>query len=126
MWRSAYRRRVQPIIRVDDGELCGWVRETAAACEALTVFGGRLEFCASRTDAELVVRERGLASLMERWTLTDSSTGERQVALLQEATPDAVTVVLGYYSLPGVPTLRIDRADLEAGRYTLELGTATP
>jgi hypothetical protein len=37
------------------------------------------------------------------------------VVCIQEARPGAVTVALGYYSLPGVPTLTITAEELAAG-----------
>ena len=55
----------------------------------------------------------GLASLMERWILTDHVGSRERIVCIQEAHPGAVTVVLDYYALPGVPTMRIDRPELE-------------
>jgi hypothetical protein len=69
-----------------------------------------------------VVNE-GLAALMERWILTAADESNEEVVCIQEALPDAITdaitVVVGYYALPGAPTIRIDRAELDAGRRTL-------
>jgi hypothetical protein len=106
-------------IHRDDGELCGFVRGEHAAWHAVSVFGGLLEVTESETSAEHVVRDIGLSSLAERWLLTtDSSSGEELVCL-QEASPAGVTVAIGYYSLPGVPTQRITREQIDRGEYRL-------
>lgn len=106
-------------IHREDGELCGFVRAAADGWQALTVFGGVLAATSDEHGAEQHVREAGLASLAERWTMVDHGTGEEEVVLIQEASPGGVTVALGYYSLPGVPTRRIERADLDSGAVTL-------
>lgn len=117
---------MQPIHRPDDGELCGFVDERDDGWHALTVFGGRLAVRPSADEAEHVVRSEGLSSLMERWILVDgtaagSETTEanEQIVCIQEANPHSVTLALDYYSMPGVPTMRIDRTDLDAGRWVL-------
>ncbi len=106
-------------IRRDDGELCGFVRADGDAWVATTVFGAMLGDADSRESADRLVREVGLASLAERWLLRDGAAGDEQIVCIQEASPEGVTVALDYYSMPGVPTLRITRADLDTGRYTL-------
>lgn len=107
--------------RSDDDELCGFVAERADGWHALTVFGGTLGSYPSRRAAESKVRNDGLASMMERWILVDHDADDEQVVCIQEVRPDAVTVVLGYYAMPGVPTMRIDRTELDARRWTLRL-----
>lgn len=65
------------------------------------------------------VLEHGLASLAERWTL-ESPGEEPEIVCIQEANEYGVTVALGYYSMPGVPTLRISRAaELDRAQGTL-------
>ena len=71
-------------------------------------------------DAERQVLEIGLASLAERWMLTEVASGEEQVVCIQEASPSTVTLALGYYSLPGVPSLTVSRDDVTGGRWRLE------
>ena len=61
----------------------------------------------------------GLASLAERWTLRSGASGEEEVVCIQEANPGTVTVALGYYSLPGVPTQTITADEISAGEWEL-------
>jgi hypothetical protein len=105
--------------REDDDELCGHVVERDGAWHAVTVFGGDLGAHPGREAAERQVREEGLASLAERWSLTEAATGEEQVVCIQQASPAAVTLALGYYSLPSVPSITLTRADLAEGRWRL-------
>jgi hypothetical protein len=105
--------------RSEDDELCGFVDDRPDGWHSLTVFGATLGIHPTRLDAEQHVLDEGLASLMERWILADGSTEE--IICIQEAHPDQITVVLGYYALPGVPTMRIDRTELDERRWTLRL-----
>ena len=86
---------------------------------ATTIFGARLGTHDRREDAERQVLDVGLASLAERWTLIDTASGEEQVVCIQQVSPSSVTLALGYYSLPGVPTRTIARGDLVSGRWQL-------
>ena len=95
--------------RPDDGELCGHVRHLADSWQALTVFGGVLDEFSSRSDAEVFVLERGLSSLAEHWLYLNDC--EWQVVCIQEASPDMVRIALDYYSLPGIPTVTLTRAE---------------
>ena len=104
---------------MDDGELCGYVDGHAREWHAMTIFGGRLGAHDRREDAEQQVLDVGLASLAERWTLIDPASDEVQVVCIQHVSPSAVTLALGYYSLPGVPTVTISRRDLASGRFQL-------
>jgi hypothetical protein len=107
--------------RASDNELCGFVDARADGWHALTVFGASLGAHPTRLAAEQLVTNEGLAALMERWTLVDETGSHEEIVCIQEAHPDAVTVVLGYYALPGVPTLRIERNELDAQHWTLRL-----
>ena len=109
---------MEPIHRAD-GELCGFVRCVEGRWEAVAVFGSRLKWTSSRAMAEQIVREIGLASLADRWVLTSRLDGREQVVCVQEASPNGVTVALDYYSMPGVPTLRITREQIDGGEYSL-------
>jgi hypothetical protein len=109
-------------VRRSDGELCGFIAERNGRWSALTVFGASLGEWDSDVDAHQDVHDRGLAVLSERWTLTDGSTGESQVACIQQASPAEVTLALDFYSLPGVPTITIGVEDLESGRWRLAAG----
>lgn len=113
-------RTVIEIRRQDDDELCGYVEARGGDWHAITIFGGRLGVHDRRDDAERQVLEIGLASLAERWTLTDVATGEEQVVCIQEASPSSLTLALGYYSLPGVPSLTLSRDDVTGGRWQLD------
>ena len=95
--------------RVDDGELCGHVREFAQTWQALTVFGGVLAEFATRSEAETCVLDRGLSSLAEHWLYLNG--GEWQVVCIQEASPQAVRIALDFYSLPGVATATLTRSE---------------
>ncbi|HYN31923.1 MAG TPA: hypothetical protein VES40_04810 [Ilumatobacteraceae bacterium] len=107
--------------RTEDNELCGFVDERPDGWHALTVFGASLGVHPMRLDAEQHVASDGLAALMERWILTDGDGSNEEIVCIQEAHPHEITIVLGYYALPGVPTMRIDRTELDARRWTLRL-----
>lgn len=101
--------------RESDGELCGHVRASGDEWHSLTVFGGVLSTHASSHDAEAHVRAAGLASLAERWWYRPDADAEWQIVCIQEANPASVRLALDYYSMPGVPTVTVTRADLDAG-----------
>ena len=105
--------------REDDGELCGFVADGDGTWRATTVFGATLGEHPDRTTSEAQVLAEGLASLAEHWRLLDGETGEEEVVLIQQSSPAGVTVALGYYSVPGTPSLSITRDELDAGRWTL-------
>jgi hypothetical protein len=105
--------------RDEDGELCGQVDERDGRWRALTVFGGVLGEHEDGVDAVDHVLRDGLASLAERWTLHDPATGADEVVCIQEANPGGVTVAVGYYSMPGVPTRTITAAELASGEFVL-------
>lgn len=109
---------MEAVTRQDDGELCGHVEPVGEQWLALTVFGGELGAHPTRDAAVAHVLAEGLASLAERWTLRGID-GDDEIVCIQEANPDSVTVALGYYSLPGVPTMTITTAELESGRWQL-------
>jgi hypothetical protein len=110
---------MEAVLRRDDGELLGFVVQQTGEWLALAVFGAVLGRHGRREDAVQQVHHDGLASLAERWTLRRGGTEDEEVVCIVEANPDAVTVALGYYSLPGVPTLTISAAELRAGQWAL-------
>jgi hypothetical protein len=110
---------MEEVRRPGDDELCGFAATRGGQWCALTVFGAVLGRHDSRDEAVAQVLDEGLASLTERWTLRDASTGEEEVVCLQEASTTAVTVALGYYALPGVPTQTITAEQLAAGEWEL-------
>ena len=85
----------------------------------MTVFGAVLGEHDGRRDAVDQVLTEGLPSLAERWMLRRRDGGEEEIVCIQEANPSSVTVALGYYALPGVPTLTITAAQLASGEYVL-------
>lgn len=113
---------LSPVIEVrreSDGELCGHVEQRSGGWGALTVFGGLLGTHESHGDAARQVLDVGLASLAERWQLRRPGSDEIEIVCLQEADPGGVTLALGYYSLPGVPTIRVSRSQLDSGEWLL-------
>jgi hypothetical protein len=111
---------MEEVRRASDGELCGHVEQRAGQWCALTVFGAVLGRHHVPQDAVDQVLTEGLPCLSERWTLRRGDSGDEEVVCIQEANPAAVTVALGYYSLPGVPTLTITAAQLTSGEWELE------
>ena len=110
---------MEEVRRTDDDELCGFVEQRSTGWAALTVFGAELGSHADRDTALDQVLTEALASLADRWMLRDGARGDEEVVCIQEANAEGVTVALGYYSLPGVPTRRIPRDDLQSGRWEL-------
>lgn len=110
--------------RADDEELCGHVDlSDDGRWVALTVFGGELGRHEQRASAVEQVLREGLASLADRWTLRPGGTdsrGESETVCIQEANGSEVTVAVGYYSMPGVPTLTIPADQLRSGEWILE------
>lgn len=104
--------------RPGDGELCGFVDQRDGVWQAMTIFGGRLGEHDGPDDARRHVLQTGLAALADRWTLVDLDSGEEEVVCIQEASRSHVTVALGYYSLPGVPSATFSSDDL-ADRWRL-------
>ncbi len=105
--------------RHDDGELCGYVDRRVEQWCALSVFGAVLGRHGDGEAAAEQVLSECLSALAERWTLRNGGTGGEQVVCIQEATPDAVTLALDYYSLPGVPTLTVTPQQLASGEWEL-------
>ena len=105
--------------RPDDEELCGHVAHRDGRWCALAVFGAVLGRHDSRDAARRQVLDEGLSSLAERWTLRNRESGADEVVCIQEANATQVTVALGYYSLPGVPTLTISARQIASGEWEL-------
>jgi hypothetical protein len=109
---------VEPVRRASDGELCGYVDQRDGQWHACTVFGAVLGRHDDRASAVDHVLADGLASLAERWTLRGRD-GDEEVVCIQEVDDRAVTVALGYYSMPGVPTLTITMDQIASGEWEL-------
>ena len=109
---------MRAVRRPEDGELCGHVDQRHGHWRALTVFGAVLGSHAREQDATRQVLAEGLPSLAERWTLRGPALADQVVCIL-EANASAVTVALGYYATPDVPTRTISAEQLEAGEWEL-------
>ena len=110
---------VDEVRRPIDDELCGHVDRRDGTWCALVVFGVVIGHHDHRDAAVEHVLTEGLAVLADRWTLRDPLTGAEDVVCIQEANVNGVTVALGYYSLPGVPTLTITTDELGQGVWEL-------
>lgn len=105
-----------PVHRADDGELCGHVRALAdGTWQSCTVWGGALGRHDALEEARTHVLQSGLAALAERWwyRADDRTDAPWEVVCIVEASPDRVRLALGYYSMPGVPTVTLTRAELD-------------
>jgi hypothetical protein len=106
--------------RASDDELCGFVDRRGQQWFALVVFGAVLGVHDDGDAARQQLLDEGLAVLAERWTLRNVETGDEEVVCIQEANAASVTVALGYYSLPGVPTATINAHEIASGRWQLK------
>ncbi len=110
---------MEEVRRSIDGELCGHVEFRDGEWSALVVFGAELGRHPTRDEAVAHVLHEGLASLSERWTLKQHDDSTDEVVCIQEANAHEVTLALGYYSMPGVPTMTITSSEIAAGDWTL-------
>lgn len=110
---------MQEVRRPVDNELCGHVAQRDGAWRSLVVFGAELGCHPTREDAVAHVLSEGLASLADRWVLCGGDDVNDEVVCILEANVRAVTVALGYYSMPGVPTTTIPVSEIVAGRRVL-------
>jgi hypothetical protein len=111
---------VEELRRPSDGELCGYLDQRDGQWYALTVFGAVLGGHDERVSAANQVLNEGLSSLAERWTLRHGQSGDEEVVCIQEVSGGGITVALGYYSLPGVPTLTITKDQIASGEWVLD------
>ena len=111
--------RLQEVRRPQDSELCGFVRRHHEGFQALTIFHGVLGQFEDAAEASQHVADRGLASLRDHWHFRASPEDEWQIVLVQEARPGWVRLVLGYYSLAGVPTLEVAFDDASEAELVL-------
>lgn len=82
----------QPVRRVDDNELAGFVRPLGILWEACTVFGYPFATAPSEQAAEALVREQGLSIMTGVWRYYDADDEAWYPGLIQEAAPDRVRV----------------------------------
>jgi len=114
---SGHAPRMEEVRRLIDGELCGHVEQRDGSWLAHVVFGAELGCHPTRADAVAQVLSEGLASLSERWTLRRNDGAFDEVVCIQEATPQSVTVAVGFYSMPGV--LTITASEIAAGEWSM-------
>lgn len=86
-----------PIHREDDGELLGFISQDSAGWQAQTIFGYTLARTDNQRDAEMVVREQGLSSLMGTWQYFDTDDKQWYPCILKEANERKVTVIRTNY-----------------------------
>ncbi|MDO9484712.1 MAG: hypothetical protein Q7K25_01415 [Actinomycetota bacterium] len=98
---------MEAVRRPEDGELCGFISGEGQTWTPRAIFGGPLAKPTDRASAEELVRSTGLAALSEHWNYRESPAADWEPALIIEANPQSVTLALGYYSLPGVPTVTL-------------------
>ena len=110
---------MEEVRRPDDGELCGHVAARDGAGFALVVFGAVLGRHSTREDAVTQVLTEGLASLADRWTLRRGDDDTEEVVCILEANARTVTLALGYYAMPGVPTLTVTASEIAAGEWSM-------
>ncbi len=110
---------MEEVRRPDDGELCGYVDHCDGVWSALVVFGAVLGRHGTRDEAVAHVASEGLSSLAERWRLRRRDSTSEEIVCIQEVDSDAVTVALGYYSLPGVPTLTLRTSGIAVGEWSM-------
>ena len=103
------------IRRDEDDELCGFVAERDGVWWALTVFGAGLGDFPDRARAETIVREQGLASLAEHWEFRRDPDDDWQICCILEAGPHGAVLALDYFSMPGVPVVRVSADELSRG-----------
>ena len=86
-----------PIHREDDGELLGLIVQDGANWKAQTIFGYTLARTDTQNEAEMVVREQGLSSLMGTWQYFDTDDEQWYPCILKEANEHKVTVIRTNY-----------------------------
>lgn len=82
-----------PINREDDGELLGYIAQDASGWDAQTIFGYSIERVESRSDAERIVRSRGLEFLTGLWEYLDSDDRAWHTCILKEVYEHKVVVI---------------------------------
>lgn len=106
---------LEEVRRPADGELEGFIRQSGAQYEALTVFHGLIGARVTVDEARELVHQRGLSALAERWFWRSRETATWSVVVPQEVRPGAARVAVGYYAIPGVEMTLITADDLAHG-----------
>ena len=91
---------LQPVHRVEDGELVGYLTaeagQTGPEWVARTLFGGALRRFDDPGDAESCLQADGLRLLNEKWWYPADGTGDYLLTFLIEARVGEVRVRFGY------------------------------
>ncbi|HJP81361.1 MAG TPA: hypothetical protein VJ841_03145 [Candidatus Saccharimonadales bacterium] len=82
-----------PIIREDDGELLGFIEPSGAGWQAETLFGYLISRTVDRAEAERVVREQGLSTLMGVWNYFDTDDQAWHPCVIKEASEQKLIVI---------------------------------
>lgn len=82
-----------PLYRKDDNELLGFVAEENKSWVAQTIFGYTIERTTSRSEAEKVLRAKGLTFMMGMWQYYDADEHDWFPCVLKEANEHRVTVI---------------------------------
>lgn len=104
-----------PYHRQDDNELLGFIEQGSGDWQAQTIFGYTIARTLSRTQAEAVLRERGLSFLTGTWQYFDSEEQDWFPCILKEASERRVTVIrtsaLGYQEPGSYKMVTINNPD---------------
>lgn len=82
-----------PVIRDDDGELLGYVRQEKSAYVAETIFGYPLARTERQPEAEMVLRSEGLLSLQGIWRYYDTDESDWFPCTLKDVYENRVVVI---------------------------------
>jgi len=89
-----------PLYRADDNELLGFVGQDSTHFLALTIFGYQIARTDTRSEAENILREKGLSFLMGVWQYYDTEDRDWFPCVIKEAYEQRVIVertnALGY------------------------------
>jgi hypothetical protein len=104
-----------PVYRPHDNEFCGTIAPLADGWGAYTIFGALVHTAPDAARAQAFLVARGLALLNCHWQFYDAGTATWSNCLIQEASPQQVTIVLGYFAHPHAPTRVVDAAAYARG-----------
>jgi hypothetical protein len=90
--KGIYIMNLKPVIREEDNELLGFVKELAetAQWQALTVFKYPLQVFETEREAEEKIQSIGLEILMDKWFFHDATLNEWFGCQIIEASPERV------------------------------------
>lgn len=84
---------INKVVRVDDGELLGYVVDDGTSWRALSLFGYTIARFANRTDAEEIVHRNGLTFLTGMWQYYDKDDRDWHSCVIKEAYESRVIVI---------------------------------